>query len=463
MFNKEVYVKRRSALIDRVKEGIILILGNSDASTNYPSNTYKFRQDSSFLYFAGLNEPNLALVLDIESGEQVLFGNNVDMDDIIWMGPQPSIAEKGGSVGISKTEPFSALEGYVKAATSAKRKVHFLPPYRNFNKILLNSLLDVPIVSLKESASLELIHAVIDLRIIKDSFEIEEIEKACAIGYNMHMTAMRMAKLGMVEQEIVGAMEGISAAYGAMTSFPSICSQNGETLHNHMHHQTLTEGRLLLIDAGAEANSNYCSDFTRTFPASGKFTQKQREIYEIVAAANNLSVKMSRPGITYKEVHLAACRVLAQGLTDLGLMKGNVDEAVASGAHALFMPHGLGHNMGLDVHDMEDLGQQYVGYDEVTRPSSQFGLASLRMGRELKAGHVLTVEPGCYFIPALIEQWKGQGTNAEFINFAKLEEYYSFGGIRLEDDILITEGGCRLLGEKRLPITPSDVEAEMSK
>ena len=463
MFSKEVYSKRRSALIERVKEGVILILGNSEAPTNYPSNTYKFRQDSSFLYFAGLNEPDLALLLDVESGEQVLFGNNVDMDDIIWMGPQPSIAEKGATIGISKTEQFSALEGYLKAATSSNRKVHFLPPYRNFNKILLNSLLDIPISNLNESASLELIHAVIDLRIIKDSFEIEEIEKACAIGYNMHMTAMKMAKLGMVEQEIVGAMEGISATYGAMPSFASICSQNGETLHNHMHHQILTDGRLLLIDAGAEANSNYCSDFTRTFPTSGKFTQKQREIYEIVAAANNLSVKMSKPGLTYKEVHLAASKVLAQGLKDLGIMKGNVDEAVAAGAHALFMPHGLGHNMGLDVHDMENLGQQYVGYDEVTHPSSQFGLASLRMGKELKAGHVVTVEPGCYFIPVLIEQWKHEGTNAEFINFSKLEEYYNFGGIRLEDDILITESGCRLLGENRLPITPDDVEAAMSK
>ncbi len=463
MFSKDVYSKRRKALLSSVKEGVILLLGNSDASTNYPSNIYKFRQDSSFLYFAGLNEPDLALVLDVESGQEILFGNNVDMDDIIWMGPQPSIAEKGEKIGVAKTDSMSGLTSYIKSAVSKGRKIHFLPPYRNYNKILLNSLLDIPIASLKEQASLELIKAVIDLRIIKDSLEIEEIEKACAIGYNMHITALRMAKLGMVEQEIVGAMEGISAAYGAMTSFPSICSQNGETLHNHMHHQVLTEGRLLLIDAGAEANSNYCSDFTRTFPASGKFTQKQREIYEIVAAANNFAVNMSAPSLTYKEVHLAACKVLAGGLIDLGLMKGNVDDAVAEGAHALFMPHGLGHNMGLDVHDMEDLGQQYVGYDEVTRPSSQFGLASLRMGRELKAGHVLTVEPGCYFIPALIEQWKQDGTNKDFINFSKLEEYYDFGGIRLEDDILITPTGCRLLGEKRLPITPNDVEAEMNR
>ncbi len=461
MFAKEIYISRRERLMQKINDGVILLLGNSEASTNYPSNTYKFRQDSSFLYFFGLNEPDLAAILDPQSGEQILFGNNVDMDDIIWMGPQPTIAEKGAKVGITHTEPFAALGTYLAQAQKEGRKVHYLPPYRNYNKILLNSLLNIPIPALKEQASLELINAVVDLRIVKEECELEEIHKACDIGYEMHFTAMKLAKLGMVEQQLAGVMEGIAHSKGAMTSFPTILSQNGETLHNHSHHQILTDGRLIVIDAGAENNMNYCSDFTRTIPSSGKFTQQQKDIYNIVAAANNLAQEMAKPGLTYKEVHLASCRVLAQGLTDLGLMKGNVDEAVAAGAHALFMPHGLGHNMGLDVHDMEDLGQIYVGYDNETRPSTQFGLASLRMGRMLKPGYVLTVEPGCYFIPALIDQWEAEGTNKDFINFEALKAYRTFGGIRLEDDIVITENGCRMLGSKRLPITPEEVEKEM--
>lgn len=462
MFQKEIYVNRRARLIEKIDKGIILLLGNSEASANYPANTYKFRQDSSFLYYFGLNEPDLAAVLDAESGEQVLFGNDVDIDDIIWMGPQPSMVEKGAKIGIAKTEPLSGLEKHLKAALAAGRKIHFLPPYRNHNKILLNALLGIPVPRLKESASLELINAVVDMRIVKDKYELEEIERACNIGYAMHYTAMKMVKLGMVEQELVGVMEGIAASQGSMPSFPIILSQNGETLHNHMHHQTLTDGRLIVIDAGAETNMNYSSDFTRTLPSSGKFTTQQKDIYNIVAAANNLAIGITKPGVTYTNVHLASCRVLAQGLINLGLMKGDVDEAVAAGAHALFMPHGLGHNMGLDVHDMEDLGQIYVGYDQTHRPSTQFGLASLRMGRMLHPGYVLTVEPGCYFIPALIEKWKSEGINKAFINFDKLQDYSTFGGIRLEDDIVVTENGCRLLGAKRLPITPEEVEAEMA-
>ncbi len=463
MFAKDIYVGRRAKLMEKVDKGIILLLGNSEASCNYPSNTYKFRQDSSFLYFFGLNEPDMAAVLDVESGEQILFGNDVDIDDIIWMGPQESVKEKAASVGIEKSAPMAQLNEYIGNAKKQGRKVHFLPPYRNYNKILLNSLLDIPIAALKAEASVELIKAVVDLRIIKDKYELEEIEKACNIGYAMHLTAMKMAKLGMVEQQLYGIMEGIAYSQGAMTSFPTILSQNGETLHNHKHHQILTEGRMVVIDSGAETNMNYCSDFTRTFPSSGKFTQQQKEIYQIVAAANNLAIDLARPGVSYKEVHLAACRIIAQGLNNLGILKGDVDEAVAAGAHALFMPHGLGHNMGLDVHDMEDLGENYVGYDDTIQRSTQFGLASLRMGRMLKPGHVLTVEPGIYFIPALIDKWQAEGINKEFVNFDALKDYRTFGGIRLEDDIVITENGCRLLGAKRLPITVEDVEREMGE
>ncbi len=470
MFSKDIYVGRRAALIENLKancgnvadNGIILILGNSEAPCNYPSNCYKFRQDSSFLYFFGINEPDMAAVLDTATGEQILFGNDVDIDDIIWMGPQESVAEKAQKIGIEKSAPMSALYDVVGKAKVQGRKVHFLPPYRNHNKILLNDLLAIPVAALKENASVELIKAVVDLRIIKDQYELEEITNACNIGYAMHYTAMKMAKLGMVEQELAGIMEGIAHSQGAMTSFATILSQNGETLHNHKHHQTLTDGRMIVIDAGAETNLNYCSDFTRTIPSSGKFTAQQKDIYTIVSQANNLAIGLARPDITYREVHLAACRLIAQGLTNLGIMKGDVDEAVAAGAHALFMPHGLGHNMGLDVHDMEDFGENYVGYDETIKRSTQFGLASLRMGRTLKPGHVITVEPGIYFIPALIDKWKAEGTNKDFINFDALEAYRSFGGIRLEDDIVITKDGCKLLGSKRLPITVEDVEREMA-
>lgn len=461
MFNKETYVRRRRELAKKVGNGIILILGNVEAPTNYPDNTYKFRQDSSFLYFFGLYEPGLAAVIDTESGEEVIFGNDVDIDDIIWMGPQPLMAEKAKLVGVDKTAPLSKLAEYIGKQNG--RKIHFLPPYRYANKILLHQLLEIPFEKMKESASMELINAVISLRMVKDAEEIAELDKAANIGYAMHYTVMKMAKLGMVEQELVGIMEGIAASQGRLTSFATILSQNGETLHNHTHHQVLTDGRLLVIDAGAETNMGYASDFTRTIPTSGKFTNKQKDIYNIVCGANNLAYDLSAPGVTYKGVHLKTCRFIAQGLKDLGLMMGDVDEAVANGAHALFMPHGLGHNMGLDVHDMEDLGQIYVGYDEVTRPSDQFGLASLRMGRELKPGYVVTDEPGCYFIPALIEKWKNEGINTQFINFEKLKEYYNFGGIRLEDDVLITENGRRRLGSKRLPITVEEVEETMQK
>ncbi|MBR5855753.1 MAG: aminopeptidase P family protein [Bacteroidales bacterium] len=463
MFSKETYINRRARLMEKINDGIILLLGNSEASANYAGNTYKFRQDSSFLYFFGLDEPDMAAILDVESGEQILFGNDVDIDDIIWMGPQVSVQEKAESIGISKSFPMANLQEYVGKALSQGRKVHFLPPYRNHNRILLNSLLGIPVAALKENASVGLIKAVVDLRLVKEACELEEIEKACNVGYAMHYTAMKMAKLGMVEQELAGIMEGIAASEGHMPSFPIILSQNGETLHNHRHHQILTEGRMIVIDAGAEINSHYASDFTRTIPSGGKFTQQQKEIYQIVAAANNLAVGLARPEIAYRDVHLAACRIIAQGLTNLGIMKGDVDEAVAAGAHALFMPHGLGHNMGLDVHDMEDLGENYVGYDDTIKRSTQFGLASLRMGKVLKKGHVLTVEPGIYFIPALIDKWKSEGINTEFINFDKLESYKTFGGIRLEDDIVITAEGCKLLGAKRLPISVEDVEKEMAE
>lgn len=461
MFETSVYKNRRARLKEKVKSGLVLILGNGEAPANYTDNTYKFRQDSSFLYFFGLNQPGFAGVIDIDSGDEYIFGNDVDMDDIIWMGPQPSVKDMAARVGVSKTAPFARLADCMKTAISQGRRIHFLPPYRFRNMLLLEELLGIRPALVKNYASLELIKAVVDLRSVKEPCEIEEITKACNIGYEMHTAAMRNCKPGVKEQYIAGLIEGIAASYGSMVSFPVILSQNGETLHNHDHSQILQEGRMMLTDAGAEEVSHYCSDFTRTVPVGGKFLTRQKEVYNIVLAANNKAIEIAKPGVTYQYVHLEVCKVLAQGLKDLGLMKGDVNEAVAAGAHALFMPHGLGHMMGLDVHDMEDLGQIYVGYDDETRPIDQFGTSSLRMGRRLQEGFVITDEPGCYFIPALIDQWRAQGMHKEFLNYDKIETFKDFGGIRLEDDILIIPGGSRFLGDKRTPITIEEVEEIM--
>ena len=461
MFETSVYKNRRARLKEKVKSGLVLILGNGEAPANYTDNTYKFRQDSSFLYFFGLNQPGFAGVIDIDSGDEYLFGNDVDMDDIIWMGPQPSVKDMAARAGVSKTAPFARLADCMKTAISQGRRIHFLPPYRFRNMLLLEELLGIRPALVKNYASLELIKAVVDLRSVKEPCEIEEITKACNIGYEMHTAAMRNCKPGVKEQYIAGLIEGIAASYGSMVSFPVILSQNGETLHNHDHSQILQEGRMMLTDAGAEEVSHYCSDFTRTVPVGGKFLTRQKEVYNIVLAANNKAIEIAKPGGTYQYVHLEVCKVLAQGLKDLGLMKGDVNEAVAAGAHALFMPHGLGHMMGLDVHDMEDLGQIYVGYDDETRPIDQFGTSSLRMGRRLQEGFVITDEPGCYFIPALIDQWRAQGMHKEFLNYDKIETFKDFGGIRLEDDILIIPGGSRFLGDKRTPITVEEVEEIM--
>ena len=463
MFSRNIYVARRQRLIKSVKDGILLFLGNSEAPSNYADNQYIFRQDSTWLYYFGIDQPDMAAVIDVESGEEIIFGNDVDIDDIIWMGPQPLVSSRAEEVGVAKTAPLADLDKVVKAAVAKGRKVHFLPPYRYRNMILLHSLLGVPFDQMKAAASVEFIKAVVEMRLVKEPCEIQQIDIACNLGYAMHMAATKIMKPGLLEQDLVGVMEGVVISGGYMTSFPTILSQNGETLHNHSHHQIITEGRLTVIDAGAEIASHYCSDFTRTLPCSGRFTEQQKEIYTIVSEANNLALGLARPGISYRDVHLAASRLMLQGLKNIGLVKGDVDEAVAAGAAGLFMPHGLGHNMGLDVHDMENLGENYVGYEEGVKRSTQLGLGSLRMARVLKPGNVVTDEPGIYFIPALIDKWKAEGTCRDFINFDAMDAYRSFGGIRIEDDLLITENGARLLGSKRLPRTVEEVENAMSE
>lgn len=462
MFDKNTYTNRRKSLHNKGLKGVGLILGNVESPMNCRDNTFHFRQDSSFLYFFGLDFPGLAGVIDFDSGDDYIFGNDVDIEDIIWMGSQVSLKENSKKAGIENSASFSKLFEFITSAVQQGRKVHFLPPYRGENKIMLEKLFGISALRIQDYASLQFIKAVIDIRSIKEPAEIIEIEKACATGYEMHVTAMKMAQPGMWEQKIAGTIEGIALAGGGMTSFPIILSQHGETLHNHDHSQILKEGNLMLTDAGAESLLHYASDFTRTVPVGGKFTQKQREIYEIVLAANNRGQELTKPGITYLSVHLAVAEVIASGLKDLGLMKGDVKEAVKNGAHAMFFPHGLGHMMGLDVHDMEDLGQIYVGYDDEIRPVDQFGTAYLRLGRKLQSGFVITNEPGIYFIPALIDKWKSEKINNEFINFDKVNEYRDFGGIRLEDDILVTETGSKLIGD-RIPITPDEIEEIVSQ
>jgi len=458
MFESKIYSERRLRLRKKFRSGIILIMGNNESPMNYPANTYHFRQDSSFLYFFGLDLPGLVGVIDIEDGKDCIYGNNVDIDDIIWMGPQPTINDLALKAGVLCTHPLKDLSSTLHRAIKQGRKIHFTPPYRAENIITLERLLGIHPSLIQKYSSNELVSAMVSMRSIKEACEIAEIDSACDIGYKMHTTAMMMAKIGETERNIAGALEGIAHSYGSFPSFPIILSQNGETLHNHDHSQVLKEGRLLLCDAGAETVSHYASDFTRTIPVGGKFNQRQKDIYNIVLAANNKAIEIAKPGIPYIEIHLESAKVIAAGLKDLGLMKGDVNDAVTNGAHALFFPHGLGHMMGIDVHDMEDLGENNVGYDDEISRSDQFGTAYVRLGRRLKEGFVVTVEPGIYFIPALFEKWKSESINSAFINFDKVSEYIGFGGVRLEDDILITSKGCRLLGSKRIPITVEEVE-----
>ncbi|MCX6253425.1 MAG: aminopeptidase P family protein [Bacteroidia bacterium] len=458
MFKSEVYTKRREELHKKMKTGLALFIGNAEAPMNYPANTYHFRQDSDFLYYFGLDLPGFTGVMDFDSGKDLIFGNDIDMDDIIWMGPQPTVKELALKCGVEKTTPMPKVEETVKDALSKKRKIHFLPPYRGETKMMLGSLLKENPCQMKTLASADLIKAVISMRSVKEKVEIDEIEKAVDIAYDMHVTAMKMCRQGIKEQDIFGTIEGIALAKGGGTSFPIILSVNGQTLHNHEHGNILKKGRMMVTDAGAETNLHYSSDITRTTPVGGKFSQQQKDIYEIVLKANTEAIKATRPGTSNRDLHLMACKIIASGMKDLGLMKGDVDEAVAAGAHALFMPHGLGHMMGLDVHDMEALGENFIGYNNDVKRSDQFGLAFLRFALPYKPGHVFTVEPGCYFIPELIEKWKAEGKFKDFINYSKIVNYMSIGGIRIEDDVLITEKGHKVLG-KLIPKTVKEVES----
>ncbi|MDF1573632.1 MAG: aminopeptidase P family protein [Bacteroidales bacterium] len=461
MFAKEVYWQRRKMLRALVGDGVILLPGNEESAMNYGANTYHFRQDSSFLYFFGISRPGFYGVCDVDNDRDILYGNDFGIDDIIWMGEQPAVSELAARIGVDRSASVKDLANFLKEVRKSGRKIHLLPTYRGDQVLSLSNLMEVNYEELSKRVSRELIAAVVKLRSVKDKYEIEEMEKAVDVAWIMHTTAMKMGFPGNFERELAGAIEGIALSHGGPVSFPVILSMDGQTLHNHYHGNELKEGRMVVCDAGAETSRSYASDITRTFPVGGKFSSQQKDIYNIVLKANTETIKASIPGRTYREVHLMAARIIAGGLQDLGLMKGDLDEAVSAGAHALFFPHGLGHMLGLDVHDMEGLGENYVGYSSSVKRSDQFGLAYLRMGRELEPGFVVTNEPGCYFIPALIDQWKAEQKHGRFINYDQVDKYRGFGGVRIEDDVLITGSGSRVLGTP-VPKTVEEVEETMS-
>ena len=461
LFSKSTYVERRNELKKLVGSGLIVLFGNNDSPANYPSNTYKFRQDSSFLYYFGLHRNGLVGVIDVDNDREYLVGDEIDIEDIVWYGSVTSVAEMAEMTGVARTAAMRELPAIVESAKAQGEEVHFLPPYRFDNQIQIMDLLGIHPSQQKAAASLKLIAAVVKMRTTKTEEEIAELERAAEIGYEMHTTAMRLCRPGITEQYIGGMVDGIANAYGCMVSFQTIATQHGEVMHGNPSPAKLEAGRLMLVDAGAETNENYCSDNTRTTPVSGVFTQKQKDIYNIVVECHDHVLEVAKPGVKWWDVHFAVCRIITERLQQLGLMKGDVEESLKAGAHAMFLPHGLGHSMGMDVHDMEGLGQVYVGFDKEVRPSTQFGTNALRFGRRLQKGFVVTDEPGIYFIPALIDDWKKNGTNAQFLNFDKIDEYRDFGGIRIEDDVLITDEGCRFIGSKRIPYHVKDVEEFM--
>ena len=461
LFSKSTYVERRNELKKLVGSGLIVLFGNNDSPANYPSNTYKFRQDSSFLYYFGLHRNGLVGVIDVDNDREYLVGDEIDIEDIVWYGSVTSVAEMAEMTGVARTAAMRELPAIVESAKAQGEEVHFLPPYRFDNQIQIMDLLGIHPSQQKAAASLKLIAAVVKMRTTKTEEEIAELERAAEIGYEMHTTAMRLCRPGITEQYIGGMVDGIANAYGCMFSFQTIATQHGEVMHGNPSPAKLEAGRLMLVDAGAETNENYCSDNTRTTPVSGVFTQKQKDIYNIVVECHDHVLEVAKPGVKWWDVHFAVCRIITERLQQLGLMKGDVEESLKAGAHAMFLPHGLGHSMGMDVHDMEGLGQVYVGFDKEVRPSTQFGTNALRFGRRLQKGFVVTDEPGIYFIPALIDDWKKNGTNAQFLNFDKIDEYRDFGGIRIEDDVLITDEGCRFIGSKRIPYHVEDVEEFM--
>lgn len=459
MFSAEIYRTRRAELRRKVGSGVILLPGNPLSPNNYPNNAYYFRQDSSFRYYFGLNVPALTGVIDADTGEEWLFGDDFTVEDIIWTGPQPLLRDMAAEVGIEKTAPAKELAALLRKAIALGRRIHYLPIYRAELKLQLSELLGIAPALLHDYKSVDLMLAVAEMREKKGPEEIEAMERAFHIGYAMHTTAMRMCRAGVVEREIVGALEGIARSMGQGVSFPSIVSQHGETLHNLNSEGVLENGRLLLCDAGGESLEGYCSDHTRTYPVSGRFTDRQRDIYDIVLNAHDHIARIVRPGMKYhEEIHLEAYRKLAEGLIGVGLLKGSADDAVASGALYLFMPHGLGHGLGMDVHDCEAFGERSFDFSSIAGRAAESATCIYRSAWRVQPGTILSDEPGIYFIPALIDKSRTEGLYRGIVAYERLESYRDFGGIRIEDDLLVTETGCRMLGDKKIPVTAEELE-----
>jgi len=457
MFQAEVYVQRRKILCEKIGAGLILFFGNDESPMNYPDNTYHFRQHSSFLYYFGIDFPSLAAIIDVDNDRQIVFGDDFTIDDIVWRGSQPTISERASQSGITETQPLVKLFTILKEAQASRKVIHFLPPYRPENKIKLLRYLNIRPDEVNLNSSSDLVRAVISQREIKSAEEIAEIEKAVDLSVDMHVMAMKIARPGMTEAQIAAKVHEVVLARNCNLSFPIIATVNGQTLHNHSHHNILKEGDLFLLDAGAETQMHYAGDLSSTFPVSRQFDERQKGIYQISLKAHEAAISTIAPGTNFREVHLAACLSITTSMKEIGLMKGDVAEAVAEGAHALFFPCGTGHMMGLDVHDMEDLGEVWVGYNGEPK-STQFGLKSLRLAKQLLPGHVFTIEPGIYFIPELIDLWKSEGRFNDFLVWKEIEKFRNFGGIRNEEDFLITETGCRILGKPK-PKSISEVES----
>lgn len=457
MFAAHTYRSRRAALASTMTSGLLVLLGNDESPMNYADNTYHFRQDSTFLYYFGLSQAGLSAVVDADSGEATLFGNDLTIDDIVWTGPQPTVAERAALSGVTRTAPAAALADVIGRARTAGRTVHYLPPYRSEHRIALAALLDRGPSAVDAGASLRFVRAVIAQRVYKTAEEVAEIERAVDTSVDMHVTAMRMIRPGMKESDIAAKVTEIAIAGGGHLAFPVIATIHGETLHNHDHGHTVKTGDLFLLDTGAETARGYAGDLTSTFPVDVGFTNRQKDVYQIVLDAHLAAVAAVAPGRPFTEIHRLACRTLAEGLKGLGLMRGDLDAAVEEGAHAMFFQCGLGHMLGLDVHDMENLGEVHVGYDGEPK-STQFGLKSLRLGRALEPGFVLTVEPGLYFIPELMRRWRAEGRFRDFLDYDRIETFADFGGVRIEEDLLVTKSGHRILGKSR-PRTIAEVEA----
>ena len=455
MFAKETYIQRRALLKKNIGSGVLLFLGNDEQGLHYEDNTFRYRQDSTFLYYFGLSFAGLSAIIDIDEDKEIIFGDELTIDHIVWMGTQPTLKEKSGRVGITEVMPSAEIMNYLHKAVRKGQTVHYLPPYRAEHKLKLMEWLGIP--PARQEGSVPFIRAIVAQRSYKSAEEVEEIEKACNVTADMHFTAMIVLRPGMHEYEVVAEMNRVAESNNCELSFATIATVNGQTLHNHYHGNKVKPGDLFLIDAGAEVESGYAGDMSSTVPADKTFTPRQRAVYEIQNAMHLEAVKALRPGIPYMDVYDLSARVMVEGMKELGLMKGNAEDAVREGAHALFYPHGLGHMMGLDVHDMENLGEIWVGYNGQPK-STQFGRKSQRLAIPLEPGFVHTVEPGIYFIPELIDLWKGEKKFKDFINYDKVEEYRNFGGIRNEEDYLITETGARRLG-KKIPLTPEEVEA----